>query len=265
MSSALSSGSSTIFPSWHFASWTAVDDRVRGGSSRSHLDPVEVDLRGESTKAARFWGTLDIKTLGGAGFASQRYIFGPRPLSLPRNEFTGICLSVLPDKQSHIIAPAVSPSHAGTQPTHFTLVLKTTIRPEPNPPKVPPSPEPASLSYEATFSSPSSLSSSPTEVCLEWLDFKVTYRGREVPRSDPRHEPLDPSGVYEMSLMCRSGFGKQEGEFGLVVLAIGGWRRDAKLKAREGCWDGLRSWLGRCRAGTTGTGEIRLEGDEKGL
>jgi hypothetical protein len=93
----------------------------------------------------------------------------------------------------------------------------------------------------------------------------VTYRGREVPRSDPRYEPLDPSGVYEMSLMCRSGFGKQEGDFGLVVLAIGGWRRDDKLRARDGCWDGLWSWLGRWRAGTNGTGEIRLEGDEKGL
>ncbi|RSH92630.1 hypothetical protein EHS25_008075 [Saitozyma podzolica] len=243
MSSASSSSRSAIFPSWHFASWTAVDDRVRGGSSRSHLDPVEVEVKGKSTKAARFWGTLDIKTLGGAGFSSQRYIFGPRPLSLPRNEFKGIYLSVLLDKQSLIIAPSDSPSHAGTaQPTHFTVVLKTTIRPEPNPPKVPPSPEPASLSYEATFSSPAFLSSSPTKICLPWDDFRVTYRGREVPRSDPRYEPLDPSGVYEMSLMCRSGFGKQEGEFGLVVLAIGGWRRDDKLRAREGCWDGLWSW-----------------------
>jgi hypothetical protein len=58
MSSASSSSRSAIFPSWHFASWTAVDDRVRGGSSRSHLDPVEVEVKGKSTKAARFWGTL---------------------------------------------------------------------------------------------------------------------------------------------------------------------------------------------------------------
>jgi hypothetical protein len=39
---------------------------VRGGSSQSYLD--------FSGKTANFHGTLDIKTLGGAGFASQRTV-----------------------------------------------------------------------------------------------------------------------------------------------------------------------------------------------
>jgi hypothetical protein len=61
--------SADIFPPWHFDRWRAVDDRVRGGSSISHLDRVECDSRvnshevmseKESTghSAARFWGNL---------------------------------------------------------------------------------------------------------------------------------------------------------------------------------------------------------------
>jgi len=59
----------------------ASDDRVRGGSSKvipnfllqsksqSHL---EIHSNGYSNEYALFYGTLDTKTLGGAGFASQR-------------------------------------------------------------------------------------------------------------------------------------------------------------------------------------------------
>ena len=46
--------------------WTAVDDRVRGGSSVSYLKPSA-----GVTNGAVFYGNLDTKTLGGAGFASQ--------------------------------------------------------------------------------------------------------------------------------------------------------------------------------------------------
>jgi hypothetical protein len=49
---------------WDSSEWTSSDDRVRGGSSQSYLDI--------SGKTATFHGNLDIKTLGGAGFASQR-------------------------------------------------------------------------------------------------------------------------------------------------------------------------------------------------
>ncbi|CAN9223174.1 unnamed protein product [Alternaria alternata] len=49
---------------WKASDWTDSDDRVRGGASQSYLT-----ITGSS---ARFHGNLDITTLGGAGFASQR-------------------------------------------------------------------------------------------------------------------------------------------------------------------------------------------------
>ncbi|KAK5691044.1 hypothetical protein LTR97_011696 [Elasticomyces elasticus] len=51
---------------WNADIWTASDDSVRGGKSSSHLDISAAD------STARFYGHLDIKTLGGAGFASQK-------------------------------------------------------------------------------------------------------------------------------------------------------------------------------------------------
>lgn len=68
---------SPFFPPFHFDGWAAVDDRVRGGSSQSHLEPVEIDETGRVQTSvavesrfheekqlgrrqigARFWGTL---------------------------------------------------------------------------------------------------------------------------------------------------------------------------------------------------------------
>ena len=92
----------------------------------------------------------------------------------------------------------------------------------------------------------------------------MTYRGKEVKIGDPMYKPLDPRRLFEISLMCRSGFGKQAGEFGVVVLGIGGWRVGDKGegKVREGCWCELRRWLGMAWSGDRG-GHIRLERDEK--
>ncbi|EDO02178.1 hypothetical protein SS1G_04654 [Sclerotinia sclerotiorum 1980 UF-70] len=50
---------------WSALDWTSSDDRVRGGASQSYLEC-------STSSVATFSGTLDIKTLGGAGFASQR-------------------------------------------------------------------------------------------------------------------------------------------------------------------------------------------------
>jgi hypothetical protein len=51
---------------WDPLDWTSSDDRVRGGSSYSKLSCSS------QSPIAEFHGNLDIKTLGGAGFASQR-------------------------------------------------------------------------------------------------------------------------------------------------------------------------------------------------
>lgn len=70
-----------IFPPFHFHKWRAVDDRVRGGSSVSHIGPVKIDVyrqvmnvleheefrdeiiwkrhdKDDRSLAARFWGNL---------------------------------------------------------------------------------------------------------------------------------------------------------------------------------------------------------------
>jgi hypothetical protein len=57
---------------WSASDWTSSDDRVRGGASQSYLTISPSTSSSHST--ARFHGTLDIKTLGGAGFASQRTV-----------------------------------------------------------------------------------------------------------------------------------------------------------------------------------------------
>jgi len=49
---------------WSVKDRTTNDDRVHGGKSESHLTCTK--------STARFHGHLDIKTLGSAGFASQR-------------------------------------------------------------------------------------------------------------------------------------------------------------------------------------------------
>ena len=74
---------------WDAAEWTAQDDQVRGGTSsvgdayrakrdgQSSHRQQDTDLPAQScldldNGKARFHGNLDIETLGGAGFASQR-------------------------------------------------------------------------------------------------------------------------------------------------------------------------------------------------
>ena len=185
---------------------------------------------------------LDIDTLGGAGFASQRHIFGPLPLHLPALSYRGISLSIAPDATS-------------TTPTAhtFTLVLKTTFNPIPPPhhPKTPPSPEPAALSYEASFAQPDGHKS----VNIRFGDFKAMYRGKEVGRDDSIYQPLHSEKIYEMSLMCRSGFGQQKGEFGVVVLGVSGWAKEKELGWLEWCMGMVRwvgSWVG------LGEGGVRL-------
>ncbi|CAD6585310.1 MAG: hypothetical protein TREMPRED_004103 [Tremellales sp. Tagirdzhanova-0007] len=252
-----SPGDHAIFPPWHLPMWNAVDDRVRGGSSISHLDPIKVSLHSDSEKrkivnGARFWGNLDIKTLGGAGFASQRHMFGPLPLHLPGLEYQGFRLSLYPD---------TALSSGSDHPRTFTLALKTTINTTPpSDPKTPPTPEPASLVYEANFTSPHAKSGTD-EISIAFQDFKPMYRGKEVATDDPLYKPLISESIYEMSLMCRSGFGDQYGEFGIVLLGIAGWAKINEASRGQGWWEWLESMWGAVRSWVWG-GRVKLE-DEK--
>lgn len=131
----------------------------------------------------------------------------------------------------------------------FTLVLKSTLptRP-PSKPKNPPSPEPASVSYEANFTPSKSLSGKET-INIGFDDFKPFYRGREVKRDDPKYQPLKSEELYELSLMCRSGFATQKGDYSVIVYSIEGWKKDKKAE-RSGfigvlltIWTGLIAWV----------------------
>lgn len=202
----------------------------------------------------------DIKTLGGAGFASQTHTFGPTPLHLSRVKYDGIRLSISADPQA---------SHSS--PNTFTLVLKNTIRTKPpKEPKLPPQPEPAVLTYEAPFPRPQHSShltgkAEKKQVDIEWSDFRPHYRGREVPRSDPKWKPLDTEGIYELSFMCRSGFGKQKGDFGVIINGVSGLEKGrdvvAGLAGRGDWGTWLRSWWTWFSSWFVSSGRVRL--DEK--
>lgn len=203
----------------------------------------------------------DIDTLGGAGFASQRYRFGPRPLSLPPLQYRGITLKVQPDR------PSISSSKPHRAEI-FTLVLKTTLPTSPpSKPKNPPSPEPASLSYEISFTPSSALSTQRFD--LDFDDFKAVYRGREVKRDDPRYQPLHTEEIYELSFMCRSDFAAQKGDFSVIVHSLEGWKKDKVAKGERGglvgvlsaIWVGLVAWVWSFFSGTEG--RIALHDEEK--
>lgn len=139
------------------------DDRVRGGSSTSHLTVL-------SPERARFHGNLDTSTLGGAGFASQHTLdgaFTPWDLS----DFEGLLVSsTKADGRRYVIA------------------LK-----DENPGKRPDGREKSSLSWEADFVV------GKEDVVFKWEDFKPTYRGREQDDADP----LDLSKISRVTIMMR--------------------------------------------------------------
>jgi hypothetical protein len=118
------------------------------------------------------------------------------------------------------------PGHGEMQkPTRYTIVLKTGI-----PPTRPDGRRQSTISYEYTFSTHTTPTHGHTRrLTIPWSAFVPTYRGRTITPADPEYIPLDPGstshgkrkgGVREISLMCRSDFGKQEGEFELVVRRI---------------------------------------------
>ncbi|KAF4978302.1 hypothetical protein FZEAL_5275 [Fusarium zealandicum] len=149
---------------WNASQWIASDDRVRGGSSVSNLTVPSPDH-------AIFHGTLDTKTLGGAGFASQRTV---DDLSLNLNGTTGLelCLG------------------AGGSHHKFTLTVKDTI-----PESGPDGGDQAGLSWEVNFGSPPR----GGVVARRWDQFHAMYRGREVEDA----KPLDLTDVKRVSLMAR--------------------------------------------------------------
>ncbi|PBP16671.1 CIA30 family protein [Diplocarpon rosae] len=167
---------------WSPLDWTSSDDRVRGGSSISELtcNPL--------SPSAIFHGNLDIKTLGGAGFASQRTTGEDRNWDL--SKYDGLVLDI-----------------AKSDEKQYTLTLKDELLP-----KSPNGREQSTISWEYDFK----VDSDGGKVLIHWDDFKATYRGRE--KKDAK--PLDLQHVKRISFMMRSFFGTQEGDFSLSITSV---------------------------------------------
>ena len=135
---------------------------MRGGSSQSYLS-----ISGSS---ACFHGTLDTKTLGGAGFASQRTTGENRSWDL--SAYDGIFLDL-----------------GGVDSKKYTLTLKDELLPP-----MPDGREQSSISFEYDFDAKSGLG-----VFVPWHAMKATYRGRE--QNDTK--PLNTESVKRFSIMIR--------------------------------------------------------------
>ncbi len=126
---------------------------------------------------AVFHGNLDIKTLGGAGFASQRTTGDDRTWDL--SDYDGIELLIeKADKK------------------HYTFILKDEVLP----PDSSTGREQSTISYEYDFSASTATDGTqPTSVYIPWKEFKATYRGKEK-RDAP---PLKLKMIKRISLMMR--------------------------------------------------------------
>lgn len=149
---------------WSPNDWTASDDRVRGGSSQSEL------TCSASSLIAKFHGTLDIKTLGGTGFASQRTRGEDRTWNL--SAYDGIEL-VIDSADGKL----------------YTLNLKDEI-----PPNRPDGREESTISWEFDFRA-----EGRRTIFVKWSDFRPTYRGRNLDDA----EPLDLKRVKRFGIMIR--------------------------------------------------------------
>ncbi|EPQ29240.1 uncharacterized protein PFL1_02995 [Pseudozyma flocculosa PF-1] len=221
---------------WNPADFTNVDDTVRGGKSSSNVSLVA------NTGELEFSGNLDITALGGAGFASQANDHG-FPVRLDKARFDGLRLRVRrqdprspPRRVQASSLTASTSSPPAPQPgnvTRYVVNIKTqapTTRPDGR--------RQSSLVWEWDIQLPchDPNSCTPDGATLprtdlvdddgdgdafwtfdaHWSDFKPTYRGR--PAEDPGE--FLPQETHEWSIMARSNFGKQAGEFALTIHSL---------------------------------------------
>ncbi|KAJ5885155.1 hypothetical protein N7495_009665 [Penicillium taxi] len=179
---------------WSKKEWTSSDDRVRGGSSHSTLTCSPTSL------TAKFHGNLDIKTLGGAGFASQRTATTEQTWDISAYDGIEVVLE-----------------RADTR--KYTLTLKDEILP-----KRPDGREASSVSWEVDFQVNAEDGKNGTVLFFKWSDFRATYRGRDLEGDDVK--PLDLKRVKRFAIMVRSFFGGQEGDFELNVVSISALRTE---------------------------------------
>ncbi|RDW71903.1 CIA30 family protein [Coleophoma crateriformis] len=153
---------------WSSSDWTDSDDRVRGGHSQSHLT-----ITPTQPTTAVFQGNLDIKTLGGAGFASQRTTGEDRVWDL--SPYDGLLLDL---------------DAADTK--RYTVTLKDELLPKSSNGR-----EQSTVSWEYDFTVDPNATGGL--LFVPWKDFSPTYRGRE--KNDAK--PLDLKNIKRFSLMMR--------------------------------------------------------------
>lgn len=122
---------------------------------------------------ARFYGNLDIKTLGGAGFASQRTTGDDRTWNLAA--YDGILIQLARDQKAD-----------GKQ---YTFVLKDEILP-----LAPDGREQSTISYEYDFKAAGS-----DVLFVPWSALRPTYRGKEKEGAPA----LKTGNVKRFSIMIR--------------------------------------------------------------
>ena len=147
-----------------------------------------------SASSAHFHGELDIKTLGGAGFASQRTTGEDRTWDL--TGYDGIELKIGKADCMAIVAFPRSTQLSGCAAKRYTFILKDDILPkDPDTGR-----EQSAISYEYDFSpSSSGARSSDSTIFIPWSSLKATYRGRE--KEDAPKLELD--SVKRFSIMMR--------------------------------------------------------------
>lgn len=150
-------------PDWNLTRWTASDDRVRGGSSVSELKPT--------AEGVLFHGNLDIESLGGAGFASQRTVGDDQVWDLSGQD--GVELRVGPSDGKR-----------------YTISLTDEI-----PERRPDGREQSALVWEYDFCT----REIGHKVHVPWRKLKPTYRGKPVEHA----RPLDLSHIRRFRIMIR--------------------------------------------------------------
>ncbi|PVG02699.1 CIA30-domain-containing protein [Serendipita vermifera] len=251
-----------LFPPWQVERWRQVDDSVRGGASYSEIKRWHHGSD-HNQGSVMFQGHLDTSVLGGAGFASQKFEFSS-PLDLGSDNL-----------EDHTLRLTVHPiDRPDDSPKDFCITLKSERPPPPSQPK-----PRSQLTYEASFVAPTpsiprltvpepplSLHTSSfkkkeqvvrdnqhVEIDLPLSSFVPTYRGKTVPRDDPKWAQLDTRQIFELGVMCRSEFGKQQGDFQLLIerIEILSFQGDTNAEnARQQCQsrtiDGKGSWMAKC-------------------
>ena len=150
--------------------------------------------------------------------ASQANARRPQPKIGDLSCYTGVCISLWKSDGKR-----------------YTLILKDSLLP-PNPEN---GREQATINYEYDFEVEGGNKVSDEKesfVFVKWSDLKPTYRGKE--KKDAGK--LDTKNVKRFSIMMRSFFGDQEGDFELEIRSIKAV--SISVDEERGCVQRSRDW-----------------------